>query len=147
MVVRTISDLAYPIIFYVKRSHIIDVPGSESSAPAEKESAYGGTGISFVGYTEVKGGRPSLWNLQNLCPVPLYVRVLFNHFTMTYYRIMVVEWVSHSLLRLFRFTDTSSEPAFRPVLSFVGRHYLRIHLIASESLNPFVDIGGIQPRG
>ena len=27
-------------------------------------------GISFVGYTGVVGGRPRLWNLQNLCPVP-----------------------------------------------------------------------------
>ena len=24
-------------------------------------------GIGFVGYTRVKGGRPRLWNLQNLC--------------------------------------------------------------------------------
>ena len=29
-------------------------------------------GISFVGYTGVEGGRPCLWNLQNLCPVPPY---------------------------------------------------------------------------
>ena len=28
--------------------------------------------ISFVGYTGVEGGRPPLWNLQNLCPVPPY---------------------------------------------------------------------------
>ena len=29
-------------------------------------------GISFVGYTGVEGGRPRLWNLQNLCPLPPY---------------------------------------------------------------------------
>jgi len=29
-------------------------------------------GISFVGYTGTVGGRPRLWNLQNLCPVPPY---------------------------------------------------------------------------
>ena len=30
-------------------------------------------GISFVGYTGVGSGRPRLWNLQNLCPVPPYI--------------------------------------------------------------------------
>ena len=33
-------------------------------------------GISFEGYTGVEGGRPRLWNLQNLCPVPPYAALM-----------------------------------------------------------------------